>query len=183
MLSYQLQENLHCCNNGIIILLMNKYLYKVPIAVQCTHDGDFQWSRLPARWLDHHRQNVSPSCAGILHQQCARILLSGSAQDGRRVSIRCLNVAWPLCSASCSALRGLVGSALNHRSLPPQFEYQRRHIWRVFHLRLRFINFGGRSAYLAYRVHTSCRKTPITILQRACESHVRSRFVPDVDTE
>jgi len=36
-------------------------------------------------------------------------------------------------------LCGLVGSALDYRSLPPEFESRRRHIWRVFHLRLRFI--------------------------------------------
>jgi len=29
-------------------------------------------------------------------------------------------------------LRGLTGSVLDHRSLPPVFEYQREHIWRVF---------------------------------------------------
>ena len=31
------------------------------------------------------------------------------------------------------------------------------HIWRVFHLRLRLITFGGRSAQLAYHVHKSGR--------------------------
>ena len=58
-------------------------------------------------------------------------------------------------------LRGLVGSALDHRSLPPEFESWRRRIWRVFHLWLRFINFGGRSAHLPYHVHKSGRKISI----------------------
>jgi len=40
----------------------------------------------------------------------------------------------------------------------------RVHIWRMFHLWLRFITFGGRSAYLAYHVHKSGRKTPIVII-------------------
>jgi len=46
-------------------------------------------------------------------------------------------------------LRGLVGSALDRRSLPPEFESRRRHIWRLFHLWLDFITFGGRPAHLA----------------------------------
>jgi len=63
-----------------------------------------------------------------------------------------------------SWLRVLVGSALDHRSLPPEFESRGRHIWRVFHLWLRFITFGGRSAHLAYHVHKSSRKTSIIII-------------------
>ena len=54
---------------------------------------------------------------------------------------------------------GLTGSALDHRSLPSEFEYRRGHSWMVFHLRLLFITFGGRSAHLAcYNVHKSGRK-------------------------
>ena len=59
---------------------------------------------------------------------------------------------------------GLTGSALDHRSLPPAFESRRGHIWRVFHLRLRFVTVGGRSAHLAYRVTESGRKTSIIII-------------------
>ena len=55
------------------------------------------------------------------------------------------------------------GSVLNHRSLPPVFESRRGHIWRVFHIWLRFIAFGSSSAHLAYHVHTSGRKTTIII--------------------
>ena len=40
-------------------------------------------------------------------------------------------------------LRGLTGSAFDHRSMPPEFESRRWHIWRVFHLWLRFITSGG----------------------------------------
>ena len=36
-------------------------------------------------------------------------------------------------------LRGLVGSALDHISLSPEFESRRGHIWRVYHLWFRFI--------------------------------------------
>ena len=38
---------------------------------------------------------------------------------------------------------GLVGNTLDHRSLPPEFESRCGHTWRVFHLWLRFIIFGG----------------------------------------
>ena len=62
-------------------------------------------------------------------------------------------------------LRGLTGSALAHRSLPPEFESRRWHIWRVFHRSLRFITIGGRSAHLAFHVDKSGRKTPIIILR------------------
>ena len=58
-------------------------------------------------------------------------------------------------------LRGLIGSVLDRRSLPPEFESWRGHIWRVFHFRLRIIPRGGRSAHLAYQVHKSGRKTSI----------------------
>ena len=56
------------------------------------------------------------------------------------------------------------GSALDHRSLPPVFESRCGHIGRLFHLRLRFITFGGRSAHLAYHAHKSGGKAPIIII-------------------
>jgi len=55
-------------------------------------------------------------------------------------------------------------SVLDHRSLPPLFESRRQHIWRLFHLWLHFITFGGRLAHLAYILHKSGRKTSIIIL-------------------
>ena len=54
------------------------------------------------------------------------------------------------------------GSVLDHRSLPPVFESWCGHIWRLFHLWLRLITFGGCLAHLAYHVHKSGRKTSIT---------------------
>jgi len=53
------------------------------------------------------------------------------------------------------------GSVLDHRSLLLVFETRRGHIWRLFHLWLRLITFGGRSAHLAYCVHKSGCKTSI----------------------
>ena len=53
------------------------------------------------------------------------------------------------------------GSVLHHISLPPGFESRSGHIWRLFQLWLRLINFGGRSAHLAYHVHKMGRKTQI----------------------
>jgi len=47
-------------------------------------------------------------------------------------------------------LHCLTGSVLDHRSLPPEFESRHGHIWRVFHLWICFITFGGRSDNLAY---------------------------------
>ena len=63
-------------------------------------------------------------------------------------------------------LCGLVSSALNHRSLPPEFESWRGHIWRVFPIWLRFITFRGRSAHLAYHVHKGSCKTSIICHKR-----------------
>ena len=65
-------------------------------------------------------------------------------------------------------------SVLNHRSLPPVFEFRRGHIWRLFHLWLCFITFRGRSAHLAYHVHKSGRKTSIIALQ----SFINHAFIP-----
>ena len=67
-----------------------------------------------------------------------------------------------LCLKRC--VRGLVGSVLDHRSLPPVFESWHGHIWRLFHLWLCFITSGGRSAHLTYHVHKSGRKTSIIII-------------------
>ena len=61
-------------------------------------------------------------------------------------------------------LRGLIGSSLYHKSLPPEFESRRGHIRMVFHLWLRFITFGGRYGHLGYHVHKSGRKTLIFII-------------------
>ena len=61
-------------------------------------------------------------------------------------------------------LCGLTGSVLDHRSPTPEFEHRHGHIWWVFHLWLRFIIFGGRSAHLANHVHKSGRKTSIIII-------------------
>ena len=41
------------------------------------------------------------------------------------------------------------GSVLDHRSLPPVFESRRGQNWRLFHLWIRFITLGNRSAHLA----------------------------------
>jgi len=78
------------------------------------------------------------------------------------VPILCIFIVYLYCvSLLCGGLRGLVGSTLGHRSLPPKFESRRENIWRVFHLWLPFIRFGGHSAHLAYHVHKSGRKTSI----------------------
>ena len=55
-------------------------------------------------------------------------------------------------------------------SLPPLFESRRGHIWRAFHLWLRFITFESRSAHLAYQVDKSGRKIPTIIIVITKES-------------
>ena len=52
----------------------------------------------------------------------------------------------------------LIGRALDHRSLAPEFKSRGGHIWRAFHLWLHFITFGGRLAQLVYHVHKSGNK-------------------------
>ena len=71
-------------------------------------------------------------------------------------------------SHSCGATPWSSGSVLDHRSLPPVFESRREHIWRLFHISLRSITFGSRSAHLAYLVHKSGRKH-----QSSTSSHSR----------
>ena len=56
------------------------------------------------------------------------------------------------------------GSALDHRSLPPVFEYRCGHIWRLFLLSFSCSTFGGRSAHLVYHVQKRGRKTSIIII-------------------
>jgi len=55
-------------------------------------------------------------------------------------------------------------SVLDHRSLTAMFEFRRGYIWRLFHLWLCFITFGGWSAHLVCHVHKSGRKTSIIII-------------------
>ena len=76
----------------------------------------------------------------------------------------CKQISHDVITLITGRLGGLIGSALDHGSLQSEFESRRGHILRVFHLWLRFITFGGRSAHLAYRVHKSGRKTPIIIV-------------------
>jgi len=46
---------------------------------------------------------------------------------------------------------------------PPEFESQRGHTWRMFHLLLLLITFGGHSGHLAYLVHKSGHKFQTSI--------------------
>ena len=47
-------------------------------------------------------------------------------------------------------LHGLTGSAVGHRTTTPGFKPRPGYVRRVFHISLRLITFGGRSAHLAY---------------------------------
>ena len=73
-------------------------------------------------------------------------------------------------------LRGLTGSVLDHRSLPPEFEPRCGHIWMVFHLWPFIITFGGHAAHLAHHMHKSGRKTSIItctfLIEMFCDSTV-----------
>ena len=72
------------------------------------------------------------------------------------------------------------GSVLDHISLPTVFESRRGNIWRVFHLWLRFITFGGRSAHLVYHVHKSDRKTSINQSSSSSSLYRDHDFWPDI---
>ena len=50
-------------------------------------------------------------------------------------------------------------SAVGHKSIAPGFKLCMGYVSRVFHLSLRLITFGGRSAHLAYLVRISGHKT------------------------
>jgi len=58
----------------------------------------------------------------------------------------------------------LAGSALEHRSLPSEFESRGWRARRVFHLRLRFVAFEGCSTHLACHVRKIGHKTLIIII-------------------
>jgi len=61
-------------------------------------------------------------------------------------------------------LRGLTVIVVDHISQPPEFKSPRGHVRRLFHLSLRLITFGGRSAHSTYRMHKSgCKHQPSTI--------------------
>ena len=61
----------------------------------------------------------------------------------------------------CMGASWTSGSMLDHRSLPPMFESRCEHTWRLFHLWLRFITFGGHLDPLAYHLHKSgCNVCP-----------------------
>ena len=71
------------------------------------------------------------------------------------------------------------GSVLDRTSLPPVFESRRGHNWRLFHLWLRLITFGRRSAHLVNPVHKSGRKTSIIviiIIIELVENHTNPSF-------
>jgi len=100
-------------------------------------------------------------CCPLCHQSTTNTQLYNSTQlyKSTQPTSKVINITRIMVYRSNT--RDLVGSALDHRSLPSEFESLRRDIWRVFHLWLRFITFGGRSAHLAYHVRKSGRKTSI----------------------
>ena len=60
-------------------------------------------------------------------------------------------------------LHGLTGRVVGHISIAPGFKPQLGYVRRMFHISLRLITLGGRSALLAYLVHKSGRKTSTII--------------------
>ena len=65
----------------------------------------------------------------------------------------------------------LTGSAVGRISIAPGFKPRLGYFRRVFHLSLRLITFGGRSAHLAYLVQKSGRKTT-TFIHRHTHTHI-----------
>ena len=56
-------------------------------------------------------------------------------------------------------LYSLTGSVVGHISIAPGFKRRPDYVRSVFHLSLRLVIFGGRSAHLAYLLHKIGRKT------------------------
>ena len=61
----------------------------------------------------------------------------------------------------------------------PNFKPRLGYIRRLFHLSLRFMTFGGRSAHLGYLVHRSGRKTGTFLLDPAHSA--KNEIVHDVE--
>ena len=126
------------------------------------------------------KQYVNGNCwkgwAYTNHYTCTTIIIklkcnvSYTCESGFNVVLRNDNFINTIFRYS-GCLSGLTGRALDHRSLIPKFKPRRGHIWTVFHLWLRLINFGARSAHLAYRVHKSGRKTSIKYHQSSAIHH------------
>jgi len=66
---------------------------------------------------------------------------------------------------------GLTGSAVGYRSIVPGLKPRSSYVRRVFHLSLRSITSGGRSAHLAYPVHKSGRKTATFYIYMYLHNH------------
>ena len=66
-------------------------------------------------------------------------------------------------------------SAGGHRSIAPGFKLRPGYVRRLFHLSLRLITFGGRSAHLAYHVDNSDRKTATVTFTTDLSSKFHSR--------
>ena len=58
-------------------------------------------------------------------------------------------------------LHGLTSRVVGHRSIAPGFKSRPGYVRMVFHLSLRLITVGGRSAHLDNPVHQSVHKTAI----------------------
>ena len=115
--------------------------------------------------LNWKRKLSGPGYKYIIH--CHRISISWDFylnQSGKYVWVR---LRWKCLISTLVTSRHMGGgswsscSVLDHKSLPPMFESRRGHIWRLFHLWLRFVTFGGRSAHLAYHLYKSRHKTSI----------------------
>ena len=67
------------------------------------------------------------------------------------------DVMVPCCLSTtllCGRFLDLTGSVVGRRSTAPEFKLQPGYASGVFHLSLRLITFGSRSAHLTYHVHT-----------------------------
>ena len=109
----------------------------------------------PSKWVFLNLSNTSSHWLEIVWQFIRSILIFSTCTG---------NANWVILVAERSKYLQHSGSVLDHRSLSPVFESRRGHIWRLFHLWLRFSTFGGRSAHLAYLVHKSGRKTSFIII-------------------
>ena len=119
---------------------------------------------LPVALPDGRMQTVEADSAIIASEVCNKIAVETNLKDTYGFSLFiCIfhkvsdgtrlrfHTPFSRFISRTARLRGLTDSALDHRSLPPEFENLCAGISEGCFLR--FITFGGRSAHLAYHIH------------------------------
>ena len=108
---------------------------------------------LDCQWMG----NKSESCCLDIFEPVTSTCLSSDSRSSSKIRKGNCCILTEVLLSSSGRIRSPTGSALNHKSLPPELESRRGHIWMVFRLWFRFITYGDLSIHLAYDVHQSGR--------------------------